>query len=252
MQESIRKIEVLLEKISKINSLDKDRTLFNSDEPYISNQPISLNQIREIETLYEIELPEDYKVFLSLVGNGYFGVLPLTKSSDGDDYSKNDLNNLKNEFPLNEEWNYMKFDEFVERYNTSNRFVLDILNLDDFRNKYFRSTKREIKFQQTIFGERKIIEDDYFLSTLYDQIYFSDKYVYGSLHLMDYGCGTNAMLVVSGKQKGKIWIDDRANRNGIYPELDDKGQGAEFYLWMDSWLDELLLRLKKKVLNSNF
>jgi hypothetical protein len=47
--------------------------------------------------------------------------------------------------------------------------------------------------------------------------YFDSKFVQGAITIAHYGCGIYAMLVITGEQKGKIWIDDRTNDGGIYP-----------------------------------
>lgn len=71
-----------------------------------------------------------------------------------------------------------------------------------------------------------------------------------------YGCGINAILVATGEEQGKTWIDDRCNDGGIYPfssecgvfyhddpdtlETVDDTPALSFYDWYSDWLDRCL------------
>ncbi len=70
------------------------------------------------------------------------------------------------------------------------------------------------------------------------------------------------MLVITGEQQGKIWIDDRTNESGIYPasqnfccyfhdadaedcspESDDE-ESLNFRDWYEDWLNRSLNQIK--------
>ncbi|MGI8504332.1 MAG: SMI1/KNR4 family protein [Hassallia sp.] len=90
--------------------------------------------------------------------------------------------------------------------------------------------------------------------------YFDSKFVQGTITIAHYGCGIYAMLVVSGEQKGKIWIDDRTNDGGIYPatlnfchyfhaddpddfqSCEEEQEPLSFYDWYEDWLNQSLLQ----------
>lgn len=90
--------------------------------------------------------------------------------------------------------------------------------------------------------------------------YFDHKFVQGTITIANYGCGIYALLVVTGEQQGKIWIDDRTNDAGIYPasqnfcyyfhadepddqSCDDDRQALSFYDWYDDWISQSLLQV---------
>ncbi|MBN3905058.1 MAG: SMI1/KNR4 family protein [Nostoc sp. NMS1] len=92
--------------------------------------------------------------------------------------------------------------------------------------------------------------------------YFDNKFIQGTLTIATYGCGIDAILVITGEQSGKIWIDDRTNDNGIYPasldfchafhDTDDdyhpnnnEEQPLSFYDWYEDWLNRSLYQIRQ-------
>ncbi|MCW5316883.1 SMI1/KNR4 family protein [Nostoc sp. KVJ3] len=93
--------------------------------------------------------------------------------------------------------------------------------------------------------------------------YFDNKFIQGTLTVTTYGCGIDAILVVTGEQSGKIWIDDRTNDNGIYPaslgfcsffhdtDSDDshsnsnQEEALSFYDWYEDWLKRSLHQIRQ-------
>src|SRR3954454_12684810 len=52
-------------------------------------------------------------------------------------------------------------------------------------------------------------------------------------------------LSVTGDERGSIWLDDRANDNGVYPILDPRtGQHIDFCTWYETWLDHSMRLLE--------
>jgi hypothetical protein len=68
--------------------------------------------------------------------------------------------------------------------------------------------------------------------------YFSDDVMQGAMPICTQGCATDYWLVVSGPVKGTIWLDDRANGNGIEPMEDDDGDLVKFGAWYLEWLQD--------------
>jgi hypothetical protein len=70
----------------------------------------------------------------------------------------------------------------------------------------------------------------------------------GSLDLAHLGCGMALRLVVTGPERGNLWVDDRANDGGIYPEAcgaERRMYAAEsrkgrvgFAAWYAAWLTQ--------------
>ena len=92
--------------------------------------------------------------------------------------------------------------------------------------------------------------------------YLNSQFIQGSITLANYGCGIYAMLVITGEQSGKMWVDDRTNDNGIYPasrnfchvfhdadddlQLDsDDEQALSFYDWYEDWLNRSLEQVRQ-------
>lgn len=88
-------------------------------------------------------------------------------------------------------------------------------------------------------------------------VYFYPNFVQGSIVVAEYGCGVEARLVITGQEKGNIWIDDRTNEAGIYPlsphcaaffhddpniegdlyeSIEEIKTAMGFYDWYNDWL----------------
>jgi hypothetical protein len=61
--------------------------------------------------------------------------------------------------------------------------------------------------------------------------YWAPGIAWGAMPIASLGGGTQALLVVTGAERGKIWIDDRAHDNGLAPD-----GGLDFDEWYQAWL----------------
>lgn len=87
-------------------------------------------------------------------------------------------------------------------------------------------------------------EEEYYKKK--DEIYYDPKWVNGALRISNYGCGVSMNLVVKGQEYGKIWIDDRCNEGGIFPDhYFGNKEKISFTEWYELWLDEALSEIKK-------
>jgi hypothetical protein len=79
-----------------------------------------------------------------------------------------------------------------------------------------------------------------------EEIYFDKKWITGVLRVCDFGCGVSINIVVSGQEYGNIWVDDRCNDGGIYPDhyFGNKDK-IDFLTWYELWLDRSLTELEK-------
>ncbi len=84
--------------------------------------------------------------------------------------------------------------------------------------------------------------------------YMQNKYINGSLGICDEGCGYYDLLVVSGKEKGLVWIDNRCSAGPILPimfqhlhsslrTMRHPDEGVDFTNWYESWLNESLEKI---------
>jgi SMI1 / KNR4 family (SUKH-1) len=207
-------ISELIVKHDKLKKLDggsffkkPQHKIFGSlSHKYKFNKCLTKNEVNNFENDHKIILPAEYKNFITQIGNG----------GSGPAYGLFELNS----------WN----------------FELDI-NIAFFLNQNFPHTEKwnlEQKFD--------INEDDYFDTPAYqswEQEYYSNIHITGSMRICHYGCAIYYMLVVTGNEKGNIWVDDRASDFGIYPAISKiTGQKLQFIEWYNEWLNESLLQLQ--------
>ena len=209
------KISLIREKLLKLRKLDNTFEVFGaSTHEYRFNPYIPIGQLNLFEQKYKITLPQDYKAFISQIGNGgagpYYGIYPL-QSDLGGNNPKNKFDFLKYDFPHTEKWN--------------------------FSDKIFQ------KIDDLVENEENEISN--FFDLVYMKEYYSEELTNGSLYLADYGCALRYILIISGKEKGNVWFDQRADRKGINPVLDQDGNKVSFSDWYISWLDNSIRQLKK-------
>lgn len=85
-----------------------------------------------------------------------------------------------------------------------------------------------------------------------EEEYFNNKWVNGLLRISNFGCGVSINLVVNGQEFGNVWVDDRCNQYGIYPDPYFKSEGRLTFLnWYEAWLDEELNKRKDSHNSSN-
>ena len=89
---------------------------------------------------------------------------------------------------------------------------------------------------------KEFIHTEYWNEDVVD--YDDNKWINGLIKISDIGCGIDLCLVVNGAEYGNIWVDDRINGNGIYPDpyFDQKeDERTSFLDWYEMWLDRELL-----------
>ncbi|MGB1284547.1 MAG: SMI1/KNR4 family protein [Polaribacter sp.] len=101
-------IQEIKEKLDILKQSDSNFTIFGSPtHQYKINPVISLAELEDFEKKYEIKLSEDYRRFLTEIGNGgagpYFGILPLPMNVDPFDIEYN-LKGLKQPFKYEKAW----------------------------------------------------------------------------------------------------------------------------------------------------
>lgn len=67
--------------------------------------------------------------------------------------------------------------------------------------------------------------------------YFSSRHSSGSLIISDQGCGLWIRLIITGPLAGEIWLDDRADGDGLRPLFDADGNRVHFLKWHTDWLE---------------
>ncbi|MEH2065035.1 MAG: SMI1/KNR4 family protein [Nostoc sp.] len=215
----MNKVLQLKKKLTQLAILDATFEVFGSESHQYQFKPcLSNKDIQVFESRYNITLPSEYRNFLLEIGNG----------GAGPGYGLSGLLGIEYEDVIPEK-------VYQENYEIlSNPFTL---------------TKA--------WNDLDLIVNNNTSSVTNSDAYFDDKFIQGTLTITNYGCGIYAMLVITGEQSGKIWIDDRTNDNGIYPASlsfchafhnpdpddfpnSDEEQPLGFYDWYEDWLNRSL------------
>lgn len=178
------------------------------------NDPLNESDVLEFEQAHHIELPVDYRAFITATGNGgagpFYGVFPLGKrdapfGSDLEEWHENDgfIGILSNPFPHDKDWNDLS-----------------------------RMPKDELAESAPDVYEKQ--QDDF------DNQYWSSALVNGAIPICHEGCATRIWLVVTGPQAGYLWRDTRSEFTGIRPLKLQSGNPATFINWYEEWLQTAL------------
>ncbi|MEH2423734.1 MAG: SMI1/KNR4 family protein [Nostoc sp.] len=221
----MNKVLQLKKKLTQLAILDATFEVFGSESHQYQFKPcLSNKDIQVFESRYNITLPSEYRNFLLEVGNG--GV--------GPGYGLSGLLGIENE------------DVIPEKLYQENYEIL---------SKPFLLTEAWNDLDLIVKNNTGFVANN--------DAYFDDKLIQGTLTITNYGCGIYAMLVITGEQSGKIWIDDRTNDNGIYPasltfchafhdtnpddfyQDSDEEQSLSFYDWYEDWLNRSLDQIRQ-------
>ncbi len=197
--------------ISQLASVGIHSSLFGAQyHGFRMNPPLKENEVSDFETRWSISLPDEFRSFLLLVGNGGagpgYGLYPLGQSMHLRELIDCDSNTLKPEdpFPHTQPWNDLTGKPYPNN-------VSDLGLYDE---------------QAAAFLPR----------------YFDPKWSYGAIPLSTRGCGLEVILVVTGVERGTVWHDDRAAYDGIYPVTQAGRERIGFLDWYRAWLDEALVK----------
>jgi hypothetical protein len=206
-------IERIKNKLANLKQLDSDKMLFGaSTHKYLLNSTLADNEIHDFELRHTIQLPQDYILFLTKIGNGgagpFYGLEPLKNGLFNDlDYpDTEDLLNPSKPFPYIEPWN-ITFTHTIAEHGDQEEFDKEF---EEFSNQYFDS-----------------------------------NIINGALNICNFGCAVTILLVVNGPERGFIWTDDRASDKGIYPyKKNGKSNKISFLDWYECWLDDSISEIK--------
>lgn len=203
----MKKIEIIKEKMNKLKKADKKFDVFGANfHKYKINKKLKERELIDFEKLNDLKIPEDYRQFLTSIGNGgfgpFYGLLPLL-GNDGNKVHP------EKEFTLTKEKPLKIYEELKP---------LEI-RLEKCNNKM---------------EEKEIYEEkDRKLDSLYE------KATCGITFLCHEGCGMYSVLVIKGQEAGNVWYLDFANDVGAYPLINPKTQQpVNFSDWLEMWLDK--------------
>jgi hypothetical protein len=206
----IMTLHELKEKHDKLKNLDggglfrgATYKVFGSEtHRYKFNHCLSEYTLRSFEKSSGLTLPADYGSFLTQIGNG----------GSGPAYGL---------LPLLD-WNIE-----LEKADT-NFLSTDFPHIDKW------NITKDFDTGNGAYAEPEELQK-------WEEEYFSNRHITGSMRICYYGCAIYYLLVVTGVATGQIWVDDRANDNGVYPVISKStGRRLTFLEWYDEWLTESL------------
>jgi len=195
-------IGTIINKLGEI--IEKKIYTYQFDSVYF-NKPIEIHEIEKLEKKFHIILPDDFKLFLYMIGNGGFGpglgIIPFGLDSVIDPRIPVEMNNKINcraNFQYMRTWNYEPLRQAIEENSKDTDKLMDY--------------------------------------------YYSVERINGTIRIGDHGCGCINLLVVQGEEYGKIWADARGSFGGITPIVtpDNTSHHLSFLEWYDAWLTEIV------------
>lgn len=202
-------IELLRERTYELARLDPDCKLFGaSAHRYRFNPPYPEAELAQLERAWGFRLPEDYREFITKIGNGgagpSYGVIPF-RGKDSEDFTK--YEQLGTAFAYSDAYNPTHLlDGDADEDDDSDE-------ADDARARAF---------------------DSYCDA-------FDDR---GALYVCHHGCAIRSLLIVSGACRSQIWGEDVANTGGFMPDVDaETGLRLTFTSWYAAWLDRAFREL---------
>lgn len=186
--------------------------VFGSDaHEFLLNAPSSEEEVQRFEKLHAVRLPDEYRHFLTVAGNGgagpFYGVFPLGMRDDGfwlKSWQEQDgfVGKISGPFTHELEWNDL----------TGNPDDLSDIEASDYDELVERFTAR----------------------------YWDGSIMNGAIPICHTGCALRIWLVVTGSQAGCLWYDKRAEFGGVMPLTSDDGAPLTFGAWYEEWLDQCL------------
>jgi hypothetical protein len=203
---------ILLNDLARLRAADRTFAVFGAEtHSYQLHRPLTVEAVLAFEGDLEIALPEDYRQFLTEIGNGragpYYGVFGLGEMDAGWSYKfwkeMVDVGDVSRPFPHTGPWNDLTGQPDCERDGT---------------------------------------EESDRLWDAFERHYYNPANFNGAIPICHVGCAYRQWLVVTGAEAGHVWCDDIADYGGLYP-LSEKGfTRVTFCQWYRNWLDEALAK----------
>jgi hypothetical protein len=216
MQKSIDKLTVL-QRLDELRRRDPERNLFGANgHGYKLRPPLPVSEIESVEKRYSVSLPDDYKNFITQIGNGgagpYYGLFPFGQHDNSDHFCKWEdggmVGDLSRPFPHATEWNLP--DSFWQKLPNP---PPDISLQEE--DKLMEAWDRELEHH-----------------------YWKPAIMNGAIPICHLGCALRQWLVVNGDQRGFVWNDFRADYRGLSPVRDKGGKDMTFTDWYMAWLEK--------------
>ncbi|MBI2373598.1 MAG: SMI1/KNR4 family protein [Deltaproteobacteria bacterium] len=160
---------------------------------------------------HRVTLPEEYRRFLTRLGNGgagpFYGIFALGNMDDGP-WVRGFVGNLGVPFPHTTAWNLPQARLWTPQY--------------------FETEEAEHEWSESLDAE-----------------YWNPAIMSGAVPICEHGCALRTWLVVKGPEHGHVWFDARVDHQGVRPHEDATGHRMTFGAWYERWLAESLAALER-------
>lgn len=168
-------------------------------KPFKLIPPSSDEDVKKFEERFNVDLPEDYRWFITNIANGILSI---------------------------EEWGF----HILQKQDWANYIFWE----DEYNPSIpFPLTKRSVGYSKDYAEDRDL---KYPYETFYDDEadFFHDGYRFGEISLRGSGCGSDDFLVVKGEERGNVWIDNYSSMSEVYPCYNEKEgkQRLNFTEWL--------------------
>jgi hypothetical protein len=208
--------------LNELDRRDTRRKVFGSiGHQYKLRPPLPGSVIEAFERQHGIEVPQDYKCFITEIGDGgagpYYGVFPFGQHDDGHGYCVWEHGHLVGDFskpfPHATDW-----------------------NLPDT----FWDNQPDPSPDMPIEEEDRLMEA---WDKELEQTYWNPSLVDGAIPICHLGCALRQWLVINGEQKGYVWSDDRVDHKGLHPVRDEAARPVTFSDWYMFWIYDSLQKV---------
>jgi hypothetical protein len=215
----------MAERLAELRHLDAGRRVQGAESHGYRLAPtVDPDLLQAVETALSARLPEDYRSFLTDLGNGgagpYFGIASLDESIE------------RSFLTLGEEWtDECRLAEVVAGLPA---FTRDFPLTGDV--DFGELLERPAGWDEHL--ER--LESDSGYEARWEELrgtYLAEPYDGGWLPICDFGCGDFFVLVVRGQRRGTVWANSVWSATGFYC------LEVSFEVFYRRWLDDSLRRI---------
>lgn len=231
-QEVQQKLELLKQK-------DQGFKIFGaSKHQYLLNPCLTESDLQHFEQCYRIMLPDEYREFLLVLGNGgagpNYGLLTLEESIQ-------EVQKKIIEVPEEYYDRLLQIHQY-SKLSEGEYIELQAINLEiqNFINQKLALGELNYDYLSELFPLANSDALDAItrrLDVQTDEAYFieADYPLPGSLPICHQGCGWMNVVVITGEQRGKMWTAGE----GWLPEFSDEQPTQKSFLeWYQAWLDD--------------
>jgi hypothetical protein len=236
-------------KLAQLRAADPAVKLFGaSTHKYRMRAPLIESDVDAFERRIEIRLPEDYREFVMLAGDGgtgpHYGIYRLGYHIDlNDEWVRwepgRDVGVPSKPFHFTKPWNlpdgFWPEDDRTVATDAAIEAAareLECLGVDLRRERIGETLKNP-------FTKKPLPVT---LGLLVQEAYYSLELLNGAIPLCSEGCNLFSWLVVTGAERGHVWRDLRADCEGIVPAQRERLARVTFREWYEDWLETMLAR----------